>query len=77
MGAGLGGPPRALHKRLSGQKCAKGALSSPNFKPLAHSGLEWNLVEVRKGADGIEIRYDEEGIETVRKLCRSGLANIP
>lgn len=40
---------------------------------LAHSGLEKNIIEVKKRKDSLLIRYRDDKISTIKNLCQSGL----
>ncbi|MHA1608250.1 MAG: CRISPR-associated CARF protein Csx1 [Candidatus Freyarchaeota archaeon] len=48
-----------------------GGIDERNF--LAHSGFERNAVEVKKESGMLLLRYHEDKIETVAKMCQKGL----
>jgi len=49
-------------------------IGEPNERNfLAHSGLERNVIEVKKEGDRIMLRYREDRIKTITDLCQRGL----
>lgn len=58
-----------IYNKIIGKKV--GQPDARNF--LAHSGFERNLIKVKKNKEEIWLRYDENQVKTIVKLCQRGL----